>query len=82
MCVPRYAHQKSWEVFEMADEIMKELWAIKDKLSEEAGRDMKAFCKRLNEESLTRGFRVVNRSRSKRLLVAEESAEYNVRSKT
>ena len=65
----------------MADEIMKELWTVKDKLSEEAGRDMNAFCKRLNRESLARGFRVVNRSRSKRLQVAEESAEYRVRPK-
>jgi len=65
----------------MADEIMEELWAINDKLSEEAGRDMKAFCKHLNEESLTRGFRLVNRSCSKMIQVAEASAEYNVRSK-
>lgn len=60
----------------MTDEIMKELWAVKDKLSEEAARDTKAFCKRLNQESLARGFQLVDRSRSKMMQVAEESAEY------
>ena len=63
----------------MADEIMKELWEVKDKLSEEAGRDTNAFCKRLNEESIAKGFRLVNRSRSPQMKVAEESAEYKTK---
>ena len=31
----------------MADEIITELWKIKDDLSKEAGKDMKAFCHRM-----------------------------------
>lgn len=64
----------------MADEIIEELWRIKDELSKEAGDDMKAFFRRLNERALARGAKLVS-APGRELKVAEESAEYNVRSK-
>ncbi len=66
----------------MADEIMKELWAVKDKLSEEAGDDMTAFCRKLNEKALVRGAQLVDRSHAADMLVAEGSAEYKTRYKS
>jgi formiminotetrahydrofolate cyclodeaminase len=36
----------------MADEIIEELWRIKDELSAEAGKDLKAFCQRRNETAV------------------------------
>lgn len=60
----------------MADEIITELWRIKDGLGEEAGWDMKAFCRRLNEEARRKGEVLVSRSCSVKMMVAEEPAEY------
>ncbi len=63
----------------MADEIIEELWRIKDELSAEAGKDLKAFCQRLNEAAVGRGFKLVDRSRPPQMMVAEDSAEYKTR---
>lgn len=60
----------------MADEIIEELWQIKDAISAEAGSDLKAFCRRLNETAAGRGFKLVDRSRSPQMMVAEEAAKY------
>lgn len=63
----------------MADEIIEELWRIKDELSVEAGRDLKAFCQRLNETAVGRGFKLVDLSRPPQMMVAEDSVEYKTR---
>lgn len=64
----------------MADEIMEELWRIKDELSAEAGDDMKAYCRRLNEQALARGVKLVTRPRHQQLQVAEEAdGEYTAK---
>jgi len=64
----------------MADEIMEELWAIKDELSLKCKQmGWQKYCDYLNRTVSTEGFRLVDRSRSKRLQVAEESAEYKTR---
>ena len=60
----------------MADEIITELWKIKDDLSKEAGKDMKAFCRRLNEEARWSGEVLVSRSHSAEMRVAEDPAKY------
>jgi hypothetical protein len=60
----------------MADEIMEELWRIKDELSNEAGDDMNAYCRQLNEKALAQGFILVSRSDSSELMVAEEPEGY------
>jgi len=65
----------------MADEIIEELWRIKDELSNEVDDDMKSFFRRLSERALARGATLVSAPR-RELQVAEKSAEYNVRSKT
>jgi hypothetical protein len=63
----------------MADEIIEELWRIKDELSAEAGNDLKAFCQRLNETAAGRGFKLVDRSRPPQMMVAEEPSEYRTK---
>ena len=60
----------------MADKIITELRKIKDDLSKEAGKDMKAFCHRLNEEARRGGEVLVSRSHSAGMMVAEDSPEY------
>ena len=66
----------------MADEIMEELWKVKDELSLKCKQmGWQKYCDYLNRTVSTEGFRLVDRSRSKMMQVAEESAEYNVRSK-
>lgn len=60
----------------MADEIMEELWRIKDELSKEAGNDMKAYFRRLNERALARGDKLITRPRHQKLKVTEEPEEY------
>ncbi len=62
----------------MADEIIEELWRVKDELSKEAGDDMKAYFRRLNERALARGAKLVDRSRPPQMMVAEDSGEYKV----
>jgi len=47
-----------------------------DDLSKEAGKDMKAFCRRLNEEARRGGEALVSRSCSTDMMVAEEPAKY------
>jgi hypothetical protein len=66
----------------MADEVITELWRVKDELSKEAGKDLKAFCKRLNEGARLRGEVLINRSHLPQMKVAEHSAEYIIRPKT
>jgi len=67
----------------MADEIMEELWEVKDELSLKCKQmGWQKYCEYLNQTVSTNGFRLLNRSRSKMMQVAEESAEYNVQSKT
>ncbi len=66
----------------MADEIMEELWTVKDELSLKCKQmGWQKYCDCLNRTVSTEGFQLVNRSRSEVMQVAEESAEYNVRSK-
>ncbi len=59
----------------MADEIMEELWRVKDELSKESGDDMKTFFRRLNERALARGDKFVSAPR-RELKVAEEPEGY------
>ena len=63
----------------MADEIIEELWKIKDELGREAGEDLQAFCRRLNKKALERGFQMVDRSCPPQMMVAEDAVEYNAR---
>ena len=52
MNILRYAHLKnSWGYTEMADEIIKELWAIKDKMAGEYGYDVKALADDLRKKT-------------------------------
>lgn len=44
MYILKYAHLKNlWEYMKMADEIIKELWKIKDGIANEHGHDVKAL---------------------------------------
>ncbi|MCF7849578.1 MAG: hypothetical protein K9M45_12070 [Kiritimatiellales bacterium] len=66
----------------MTDEIIKELWEIKDALGQTEGRDLSAFCKKLNKASEKRGTHLIRHIRypheaTKKLEVAEESSDYN-----
>lgn len=63
----------------MADEILEELWKIKDELSEKC-RQMgwKAYAEYLNEKALVQGFHIVDRSCSSQTMVAEDPAEYKI----
>jgi hypothetical protein len=63
----------------MADEIIEELWKIKDQLGREAGEDLQAFCRQLNKKALERGFQMVDRSCSPQMMVAEDPVEYKTR---
>lgn len=63
----------------MADEIIEELWRIKDELSQEAGKDMKAFCLRLNEAARLRGEVLIDRSCLPQMKVAEDPGEYKTK---
>jgi len=63
----------------MADEIIEELWRVKDELSKEAGDDMEVFFRRLNERALARGAKLVDRSGPGQLMVAEEPTEYKTK---
>jgi len=58
----------------MTEEIMKELWAVKEKLSEEATRDPKTFYQKLNDKALDKGFTVI--PRPSQMKGAEDSVEY------
>ncbi|MCK4564759.1 MAG: hypothetical protein KAU94_08805 [Verrucomicrobia bacterium] len=64
-------------MLKIADKIITELWKIKDDMSKEAGKDMKAFFRRLNEEARLGGEVLVKHSCSTQMKVAEEVAEYN-----
>ena len=74
----KYVLQRNWEVRAMANEIMEELWRIKEEIGEEAGDDMKAFCRRLREDALARGAKLVS-APGRELKVAEDSGAYNAR---
>ena len=74
--VLRYVHLRNWEVFAMADELMEELWKIKDELSRKCGGDLRAYCDYLNRAVSIEGFEVVDRSRPPQMKVAEDAAEY------
>ncbi|MHC4518275.1 MAG: hypothetical protein ACYTAS_06790 [Planctomycetota bacterium] len=39
----------------MTDEIMRELWSIKDAIAEEAGHDIDKLCQQLKERQATGG---------------------------
>lgn len=65
----------------MADEIMEELWKIKDELSEKFGGDLQAYCDYLNRTAVAEGFELVDRSRPAQARVAEEPPEYRSRKK-
>ena len=48
MDILKYVHLKnSWEYMKMADEIIKELWKIKDGIANEHGCDVKALAAHL-----------------------------------
>jgi hypothetical protein len=46
----------------MSDEIIQELWRIKDELAREAHYDVHVLCQRLREQQATSRERVVDRS--------------------
>ncbi|MFH1114614.1 MAG: hypothetical protein V1792_11895 [Pseudomonadota bacterium] len=51
MDIPKYVHHEhSWEYMKMADEIIEELWRIKDDMANECGYDVKAFVVRLKDK--------------------------------
>jgi hypothetical protein len=47
----------------MSDQILKELWAIKDGLSKECGQDLRRLFERLKEAQMSMHDKVVNRSK-------------------
>ncbi|GEM_PF-2245705 len=64
----------------MADEIMEELWKIKDELSLKCKQmGWRKYCEYLNQTVSTEGFRLVDRSRPPQMKVAEDPAEYKTR---
>ena len=51
MNILKYAHRKnSWGSTEMADEVIKELWAIKDEMAGEYGYDLNALVDALRKK--------------------------------
>ena len=46
----------------MSDEIMRELWRIKDELAREANYDIHVLCRQLREKQSTAGGPIVDRS--------------------
>ena len=50
----------------MADEVIKELWAIKDRSAEEAGHDLDVLCRRLQERDRASRNQVVDLSGKRR----------------
>ena len=75
MNILRYAHLKnSWGVLEMADEIIKELWGIKDKMAGEYGYDVKALVDHLRKKKHREDQPVVD-LRSSRLNSKSEKKE-------
>jgi hypothetical protein len=69
--------QLNWEVSTMADEILEELWKVKDELSEKC-RQMgwQEYCAYLNRTVSVDGFKLVDRSRPPQMMVAEDPVEY------
>jgi hypothetical protein len=61
----------------MADEILEELWKVKDELSGKC-RDLgwKEYGAYLNRTVSVDGFKTVDRSRPPQMMVAEDSAKY------
>ena len=41
-------------------DIMTELWSVKDRLSQEARQDLKAYCKRVTNEARKKGFVLIS----------------------
>jgi len=41
-------------------DIMTELWSVKDRLSQEARQDLKAYCKRITNEAHKKGFVLIS----------------------
>ena len=61
MNILKYVHLKnSWEDIKMADEIIKELWKIKDAIANECGCDVKALVARLRAKEHEGEQQVVN----------------------
>jgi hypothetical protein len=56
MAILRFAHLKNlWGYMEMADEIIEELWKIKDGIAEEYGFDVKALVAHLRSRKRGEG---------------------------
>jgi hypothetical protein len=61
MDVPKYARLKnSWGYLKMADEIIKELWEIKDALADEYGCDVRALVAHLRRKKHEKDEQVVD----------------------
>ena len=50
----------------MPDEIIQELWAVKEQSAKDAGYDLDELCRRFQERDRTTGARVVDRSGKRR----------------
>ena len=62
------------------NDILKELWAVKDKLSKEASKDLVAYCAKINEAARRDGFKMQKSlpDNSKvSFAVAEDSVNYD-----
>ena len=66
------------------NDILEELWTIKDKLSEEASNNLYDYCKKINTAAKKEGFTLVKSISSGKntLAVAEETTDYRTVNKS
>lgn len=64
----------------MADEIIEELWKVKDDLSEKCRKmGWQEYYAYLNSTVSVEGLKLVNRTRPPQMMVAEDSEEYKTK---
>jgi|GEM_PF-1009203 len=74
MAILRFAHLRNlWGYMEMADEIIEELWRIKEGIAEEYGCDVKALVAHLRSRKHEEGQQIVDLRGMK--LTAEQDAQ-------
>ena len=78
MSVPRYArHRNLWEYTKMADEIIKELWEIKDRIAREHDYNLEALFAHLRTAKHTKGRQVVDLAAMRKTAGGKPSAGAN-----
>ena len=78
MDILKYVHlRNSWEYMKMADEIIKELWKIKDAIAKEYGCDVKSLVAHLRSKKHEGDKHVVDLRSVKQ--AAEQNAEADAR---